>query len=224
MAMRQWDGGPKHVKGEAGVGGFFSGALLGLAEGGKTLSLEQFQEEQRRETAEIEREAERVLEEKRYQRGRLDKLADRDEDRTYQGLLRAEKRGYEAADAEAKRTHEIELQELRNEGAQERSNADKLNVTERKKFEDDFQAELAAMVGAPADEWNLARRKLARDNPEALDTLRRFQDALRGAKTREEAVQIYDIYMDILLTGGKDMENAPATARGGNNDDPLGIR
>ena len=217
MAMRQWDGGPKAVKADGG-GGFLGGAIAGLTSGIATLSLEEFKEEQQRETARIQREALKLMKDEEYNRDRADKITDREEERKYQGLLRAEERGYEAADAEAKRQHEIAMQELKGkDGPDGAGGGAKLTSTDRTSFRNDGAELVGSIAGLAPEQMKdpaAAKDYLRSQDPAIADRLQEYEDLIRGARTYEEAYAYYlELRLDLLQ-----MQKGGGESSGGDDD------
>jgi hypothetical protein len=112
--VRQWDGGPKDVK---GYGGFFGGAAAGLAEGVAQIGLAEFKQEKQLELAQFEADAERALKTEDWERA--DKRQQADWDQKERSLLSAEERkvidqkGQNEFDAEQNRLDRASREEER---------------------------------------------------------------------------------------------------------------
>lgn len=203
----------------SGMGGF----LLGFAEGAvgsadkylaeerefdKKMTLQEWQHQKQVELAKLRDNLTRETEKW--------KLTDPDlkEERS---LLRAEEQGYASALEGQRQAGAEERARISAEAAVESANTrseGKFSETERENLRKQFEQELGGLLDRlpPDANWNDIRRLLKKENPNAINVYNSFLEGLRNAKTREQAVEIYDSFLDVVLSGGEP-DKAPVSSQ-----------
>lgn len=167
----------------SGLLDFAVGAAKGAADAGVTVFSEEWKMEKQKELASYELELK-----KQFSNWEFDRDTKRED------TLRAEEKGYEAAEGQLEHERALELQDRVNSGKS--TGTDTINSTEREVIIDDFVSQVALSVGAPADKESLMIPGIIPD--EQRQVINDFKREMRGVTSREDAMKIVDKYSAIL--------------------------